>query len=34
MRLPNLEDIFTQLVHQEDMETRAADIADLISTRP
>jgi len=34
MRLPNLEEIFTQLVHQEDMETRAGDIADLISKRP
>jgi ABC-2 type transport system ATP-binding protein len=34
MRLPNLEEIFTQLVHQEDMETRAGDIAELISKRP
>ena len=34
MRLPNLEEIFTQLVHQEDMEARATDIADLISKRP
>jgi ABC-2 type transport system ATP-binding protein len=34
MRLPNLEEIFTQLVHQEDMESRAAEIADLISKRP
>jgi ABC-2 type transport system ATP-binding protein len=34
MRLPNLEKIFTQLVHQDDMETRAQDIAELISRRP
>lgn len=34
MQLPNLEEIFTQLVEQEDMESRARDIAELISKRP
>lgn len=29
--LPNLEEIFTQLVHRDDLETRAQDIASLIS---
>jgi ABC-2 type transport system ATP-binding protein len=33
MQLPNLEEIFTQLVEQEDMESRARDIADLISRK-
>jgi len=32
MSLPNLEEIFTQLVHQDDMEARARDIAALIRT--
>ena len=31
MHLPNLEEIFKQLVEQQDMETRANDIASLIS---
>src|SRR5579872_514131 len=31
MHLPNLEEIFTQLVEQHDMETRANDIATLIA---
>jgi ABC-2 type transport system ATP-binding protein len=31
MQLPNLEEIFNQLVEQQDMETRANDIASLIS---
>jgi ABC-2 type transport system ATP-binding protein len=30
MSLPNLEEIFTQLVHQDDMEARARDIAAVI----
>jgi ABC-2 type transport system ATP-binding protein len=34
MQLPNLEEIFAQLVHQGDMESRARDIVDLISQRP
>jgi hypothetical protein len=34
MQLPNLEEIFAQLVHQDDMESRARDIADLISKKP
>jgi ABC-2 type transport system ATP-binding protein len=33
MHLPNLESIFAQLVQQEDMETRAQDIAQLIAAR-
>ena len=33
MRVPNLEEIFTQLVQQDDMETRARDIAELIAKR-
>ena len=31
MQLPSLEQIFAQLVQQEDMESRARDIAELIS---
>ena len=31
MHLPNLEEIFTQLVEQHDMESRARDIASLIA---
>src|SRR5580704_2192970 len=31
MHLPNLEEIFTQLVEQQDMETRAQQIASLIA---
>jgi ABC-2 type transport system ATP-binding protein len=34
MHLPSLEEIFAQLVQQEDMESRARDIADLISAKP
>jgi ABC-2 type transport system ATP-binding protein len=34
MQLPNLEEIFGQLVQQEDMESRARDIAELISEAP
>jgi hypothetical protein len=34
MQLPDLEQIFTQLVQQEDMESRARDIADLIAQKP
>ena len=34
MHLPSLEEIFAQLVQQEDMESRARDIAELISARP
>jgi ABC-2 type transport system ATP-binding protein len=34
MHLPSLEQIFAQLVQQEDMESRARDIATLISARP
>src|SRR5580658_8638971 len=34
MHLPSLEEIFKQLVQQEDMEGRARDIAELISLRP
>ncbi|MES1260993.1 MAG: ABC transporter ATP-binding protein [Acidobacteriota bacterium] len=34
MQLPSLEQIFSQLVQQEDMESRARDIADLISQKP
>jgi ABC-2 type transport system ATP-binding protein len=34
MHAPNLEDIFAQLVSQDDMQSRARDIADLISIRP
>jgi ABC-2 type transport system ATP-binding protein len=34
MQLPNLEEIFGQLVQQEDMESRARDIAELISAAP
>jgi ABC-2 type transport system ATP-binding protein len=34
MQLPNLEEIFAQLVQQEDMQSRARDIAELISARP
>ena len=34
MQLPNLEEIFAQLVQQEDMESRARDIAELIAARP
>jgi ABC-2 type transport system ATP-binding protein len=34
MHLPSLEEIFRQLVQQEDMEGRARDIAELISVRP
>lgn len=34
MHLRNLEEIFAQLVQQEDMESRARDIAELISARP
>jgi ABC-2 type transport system ATP-binding protein len=30
MQLPNLEEIFTQLVHQDDMEVRAGDIVHVI----
>ncbi|HEX4273968.1 MAG TPA: ABC transporter ATP-binding protein [Bryobacteraceae bacterium] len=30
MQLPNLEEIFTQLVHQDDMEARAGDIVHVI----
>jgi ABC-2 type transport system ATP-binding protein len=30
-RLPNLEEIFTQLVHHDDLEVRARDIATLIA---
>ena len=33
MQLPSLEEIFTQLVEQGDMEARAGDIAELISRR-
>lgn len=33
MHLPNLEEIFTQLVHQDDMEARAKGIAALIAER-
>jgi hypothetical protein len=32
MHLPDLEKIFTQLVQQDDMESRARDIANLISS--
>jgi len=32
MRLPNLEEIFTQLVQQGDMESRARDIAEIIAS--
>jgi ABC-2 type transport system ATP-binding protein len=32
MHLPNLEEIFTQLVEQHDMESRAREIASLIAT--
>jgi len=31
MKLPNLEEIFAQLAHHDDLETRARDIASLIS---
>ena len=31
MKLPSLEEIFTQLVEHEDMETRARDIAELVA---
>ena len=31
MQLPNLEEIFTQLVQQGDMESRARDIAELMT---
>jgi ABC-2 type transport system ATP-binding protein len=31
MELPNLEEIFTQLVQQDDMESRARDIAEIMS---
>jgi len=31
MALPNLEEIFTQLVQQGDMESRARDIAQIMS---
>jgi ABC-2 type transport system ATP-binding protein len=34
MHLPNLEEIFNQLVQHDNMETRARDIAELISGRP
>jgi ABC-2 type transport system ATP-binding protein len=34
MRLPNLEEIFTQLVHQDDMAARARDITRILSARP
>jgi ABC-2 type transport system ATP-binding protein len=34
MQLPSLEEIFNQLVEQDDMESRARDIADLISRKP
>ena len=34
MQLPGLEEIFAQLVQQEDMESRARDIAELIAARP
>ncbi len=34
MQLANLEEIFGQLVQQEDMESRARDIAELISEAP
>jgi len=33
MQLPSLEEIFTQLVEQDDMESRAQDIADLMSRK-
>lgn len=33
MQLPSLEEIFTQLVEQDDMESRARDIADLMSRK-
>ncbi len=33
MQLPDLEQIFTQLVQQDNMESRARDIADLISQK-
>jgi ABC-2 type transport system ATP-binding protein len=33
MSLPNLEEIFTQLVQQDDLEARASDIADIMSAR-
>ena len=31
MQLPNLEQIFTQLVEQSDMESRARDIAEVMT---
>ncbi|MCU1273059.1 MAG: transporter related [Bryobacterales bacterium] len=31
MRLPNLEEIFTQLVQQGDMESRARDISEIMT---
>jgi hypothetical protein len=31
MHLPNLEEIFTQLVEQHDMESRAQEIASIIT---
>ncbi len=34
MQLPNLEEIFSQLVQQEDMESRAQEIAEVIARRP
>jgi ABC-2 type transport system ATP-binding protein len=33
MHLPNLEEIFTQLVPQDDMERRATDIAAVMALR-
>jgi hypothetical protein len=34
MHLPDLEQIFMQLVQQDNMQSRARDIADLISQKP
>jgi hypothetical protein len=33
MHLPSLEEIFTQLVEQDDMESRAQEIASVIAWR-